>query len=125
MRKIIWIGIFIVMLFGIFFGAKINPANACSTWCDPVCRDDARAEDGSCLEWVTQCGDRINGCLGGQGGWSCDPGYYACNRDTGSGVGLGCCPIGDGGVGGGSGGVCSGRTDNLSQHKIINQPCLS
>ena len=72
----------------------VSSAKACINWCDPQCLAGYKNFDGTCSQWVTACGDYWP-CPGGDEpayGWSCDPGYYACNRWNA--IPSGCCEMG-------------------------------
>ena len=75
----------------------VSSAKACINWCDPQCLAGYKNFDGTCSQWVTACGDYWP-CPGGDEpayGWSCDPGYYACNRWNA--IPSGCCEMGSSG----------------------------
>lgn len=99
MRKIIGLGLFIVIFASLFIG-NTRSVYACVNWCEPICQfeDDTGCPGG----YVTNCGDD-GGCDGGgSAGWEttyCSPGEYACNRQS---TGW-CCEYGTGGSAGGGG----------------------
>jgi len=95
MRKIMGVGIYLILSAAIFLG-RPPQTMACVNWCAPKCSNKFEIV-GTCTGvYITECCDSGSGQVG-----TCDPGYYSCNGSQGQSA---CCPYAGTPGGGGGGG---------------------